>query len=143
VILVDSNVFIALVEPRDRLHPHAVADLKRLAGRELLLTSPVLTEVCFALPAAHQRARLSTLIQALDLRPLRVDDEGPLWNETLAWLERYAEHQPDFADGYLAVASARDARFKVWTYDREFQTLWRRPDGSRIAMATRRSSGLP
>jgi hypothetical protein len=77
------------------------------------------------------------------VRPLRVDDEGHLWNETFAWLERYAEHQPDFADGYLAVASARDARCKVWTYDKEFQTLWRRPDGSRIPMAGRRPSGLP
>jgi hypothetical protein len=27
---------------------------------------------------------------------------------------------------------------KVWTYDREFLTLWRRRDGTAIPLATRR-----
>lgn len=137
MILVDSNVLIALASPRDRLHAAAVADLRRLVGRELVLTSPVLTEVFFALPAAHLRARVVDLIRDLDMRPMPIEDEAALWQATFAWLAGYAEHDPDFADGFLAVASAGDARRKMWTYDAEFRTLWRRPDGSRIPLAVR------
>jgi predicted nucleic acid-binding protein len=143
VILVDSNVLIALASPRDRLHAQAVGDLRRLAGRDLFLASPVLTEVFFALPAAHMRARLTDLIHDLDIRPLPIENEGQLWRDTFDWLARYAEHVPDFADGLLAVASARDPRWKVWTYDAEFRTLWRRPDGSRIPLAVRPPSATP
>jgi hypothetical protein len=35
----------------------------------------------------------------------------------------------------LAVLSGRDQHLKVWTYDREFRTAWRRPDGTAIPMA--------
>jgi hypothetical protein len=41
------------------------------------------------------------------------------------------------ADGCIAVLSGRDRRLKVWTYDREFRTTWRRPDGTVIPMAVR------
>ncbi len=30
-----------------------------------------------------------------------------------------------------------DRRLKVWTYDREFHSAWRRPDGSAIPLAIR------
>ena len=39
----------------------------------------------------------------------------------------YADHEPDWADACLAVLSGRDHDLKVWTYDREFRTTWRRP----------------
>ena len=53
------------------------------------------------------------------------------------WLDRYAEHEPDWADGYLAVVSSRERKAKVWTYDSEFRTTWRRLDGTRIPLAVR------
>ena len=50
-------------------------------------------------------------------------------------LARYRDHDPDWADGYLAVVSGKRKGSKVWTYDREFRTTWRRPDGTRIPLA--------
>ena len=51
------------------------------------------------------------------------------------WLLKYGDHDPDWADGCLAVLSERDSSVKVWTYDREFRTTWRRPNGSAIPLA--------
>lgn len=53
-------------------------------------------------------------------------------------MTRYREHDPDWADAYLAVVAGTDPRFKVWTYDREFRTTWRRPDGTPIPLAMAR-----
>lgn len=44
-------------------------------------------------------------------------------------------HDPDWADGYLAVVAGIAHRARMWTYDREFRTTWRRPDGTRIPLA--------
>jgi predicted nucleic acid-binding protein len=41
-----------------------------------------------------------------------------------AWLERYQEHRPDFADAVLVHLLATHKRAKVWTFDREFSTIW-------------------
>ena len=71
------------------------------------------------------------------IHALNVDDEG-LWPSTFEWLEKYREHEPDWADGYLVALTSQDARFQVWTYDREFTTTWRRLDGSRVPLATKR-----
>jgi predicted nucleic acid-binding protein len=137
VILVASNALIALADPRDHLNATAVADLKRLRARDLLLVSPVVTEVCFALPEAYQRHRVRDLIRELRIRPLVIAGEAQLWNEVFEWLTRYAEHEPDWADGYLAVVCGRDKRLRVWSYDREFRSVWRRPDGTRIPLAVK------
>jgi predicted nucleic acid-binding protein len=53
------------------------------------------------------------------------------------WLTKYAEHEPDWADACIAVLCGHDKRLKVWTYDREFRTTWRRLDGTVIPMAVR------
>lgn len=137
MILVDSNVLIALADRRDRLYTSAAADLRRLVGHDLMLTSPVLTEVCFGLSSAIHRARVRDLIRELRMRPLMVADGPHLWQEVFAWLERYAEHEPDWTDAHLAVLCGRDRELKVWTYDQEFVRVWRRPDGSRIPLASR------
>jgi hypothetical protein len=63
------------------------------------------------------------------------DRERDLGLDVLDWLARYAEHAPDFADGYLAVVSGVERRWKVWTYEREFRTIWRRTDGTWIPLA--------
>jgi len=66
------------------------------------------------------------------------DDEGRLWMDVFDWLADYREHEPDWTDGYLAVVSGKERHFKLWTYDREFRTTWRRPDGTAIPLATGR-----
>jgi predicted nucleic acid-binding protein len=137
VILIDTTPLVALSDPRDHLHERAVSDLDRVAKRGLVLCEPVLTEACFLLSHAAQRARLERLIVELGMTPLGVEDEPELRAEVFRWLERYAEHVPDWADGYLAVVSERQRDARVWTYDREFRTTWRRPGGTRIPLAVR------
>src|SRR5262249_16478344 len=101
------------------------------------LASPVITEVCVALPSAHHRARAHDLIRALRIRAPIAGDEAQLWHDVFAWLARYADHEPDWADAYLAVLCDRDRRLKVWTYDSDLWTMWGRPDGSRIPLAVK------
>jgi predicted nucleic acid-binding protein len=137
VILVDTTPLVALCDPRDRLHAKAVADLDRVAKRSIILCEPVLTEACFLLSHRVQRARLQRLIAELGIGPLDIEDAADLRLEVFGWLGRYADHQPDWADGYLAVVSEHLKEARVWTYDREFRTTWRRPGGTRIPLATR------
>jgi len=83
-----------------------------------------------------QRERLRAMLDQFRMDPVTTHDAA-LRAEILAWLIKYADHQPDWADGCLAVLCGRDTRHKVWTYDREFRTTWRRPDGKAIPMAVR------
>jgi predicted nucleic acid-binding protein len=135
VILLDTGAIVALCDPRDALNRRALHDLDRLAGGPLVLAAPVLTEACFLLPSRSQRARLRRFCADLSVEPYRSEDEARLRVEVFDWLLRYAEHDPDWADGYLAVVSGLERRSRVWTYDREFRTTWRRPDGTRIPLA--------
>lgn len=59
------------------------------------------------------------------------------WDDVFDWMERYAEHEPDLADAQLAVLCSKKTDYRVWTYDEEFRSVWRRTDGSRIPIATR------
>jgi predicted nucleic acid-binding protein len=135
VILLDTTPVVALCDARDALNRRALGDLDRLAGESFVLLGPVLTEACFLLSYRSQRERLRRFCAELPAKPYRSEDEIELWSQVFDWLMRYEEHDPDWADGYLAVVSAKERRSRVWTYDREFRTTWRRPDGTRIPLA--------
>jgi len=89
----------------------------------------VLCESVFALARADQRGRLSLLLERLPIAPLVVDDPSALRREIFAWLAKYAEHDPDYADAELCVLAARDKRLRIWTYDSEFTRVWRKSSG--------------
>jgi predicted nucleic acid-binding protein len=135
MILVDTNVLVALAEPRDALNPRAVADLRRLAGKPMMLTQEVLTEAFALMVSLHGRARLCEVILALDCEPCPQAADRPFLLETFEWLRRYADHEPDWTDAVLAVLAGRISKSRVWTYDREFSALWRTPRGSAIPLA--------
>jgi predicted nucleic acid-binding protein len=137
MILVDTTPLVALCDPRDALHDRALADLDRIGRRALLACAPILTETCFLLEDRIQRERLQRLLAALAIRAFSADDEGALWCRVFAWLDKYAEHEPDWADAYLAIICSIERRAKVWTYDHEFRTIWRREDGSKIPLAVK------
>lgn len=137
MILVDTTPLVALCDPRDSKHRTAVNHLEALAADALAVCDAVLTEACFHLPHRSQRLRLRAFLQELDAQPLPAAYEPEFWSEVLDWLAKYADHEPDWADACLAVLSGRDATLKVWTYDREFRTTWRRPNGSAIPMAVK------
>jgi predicted nucleic acid-binding protein len=137
MILLDTTPLVALCDSRDKLHGRALRDLDKLGRSRLLLCTPVLTEACFLLEHPFQRARLARLIAELAIWAVKVDDEG-LWPSVFEWLAKYHEHQPDWADGYLVALTGHDPGLLVWTYDREFTTTWRRLDGSRVPLVTKR-----
>lgn len=135
MILVDTTPLVALCYARDARHRAALTQLKRLARAELRTVGAVLVETCFHLPHRAQRERLQAVLDELPIAALSVPDDRGFWFEVLAWLLKYADHEPDWADGCIAVLCGRDRGLKVWTYDREFRTTWRRPDGTPIPMA--------
>lgn len=138
MILLDANPLIALADVRDHLHEQVESDLAELGKEDLYLPGPVLSEVLFVLRHDAHRVRIHQFIDDLGIRPWVSNDEQSLWPQVFAWLRRYADHSPDWADGYLAVISQLEPGFKIWTYDEEFRTIWRRPNGTKIPMVVKR-----
>lgn len=138
MILIDTTPLVALCDARDGKHRLAVRQLESLAGTDsFAVCDAVLTETCFHLPSGQQRLRLRSLLRDLNVLAVPRPSERESWFDVLGWLAKYADHEPDWADGCLAVLSGRDAAITVWTYDREFRTIWRRPNGTRIPLAVR------
>jgi predicted nucleic acid-binding protein len=137
VILIDTTPLVALCDARDSKHKTALKQLQALATDQFAAPEAVLTEACFHLPHRSQRLRLRAVLQELHVEPLPVTHDRAFWLEVFDWLYKYADHEPDWADACLAVLSGRDKELKVWTYDREFRTKWRRPNGTSIPMAVR------
>ena len=132
MILCDANVLIALVDERQSLHAVARRDLTRLLPSGLRIIEPVISETCYLLPLAFHRKRLQKLLDEFHIEPLASDSAVGLFSDVFSWLDRYSEHEPDWADAQLAVLCGYDHRLRVWTYDREFRTIWRRLDRSAI-----------
>ena len=137
MILIDTTPMVALCDARDSKHRTALKHLESLASDEFVVCDAVLTETCFHLTHQSQRLRLRALLRALRLQPVPLGDESGFWMDVLDWLAKYADHEPDWADACLAVLSGRDKGLKIWTYDREFRTIWRRPNGTAIPLAVR------
>jgi predicted nucleic acid-binding protein len=138
VILIDTGPLVALCDQRDGRHRTALADLAALLPARLALCESVLTEACFHLPHHQQRQRLWRWLDELDVAPAPFEAGPDFWADIFAWLARHEEHEPDWADACLAVLSGRETAAKVWTYDREFTTTWRRLDGSAIPLTAAR-----
>ena len=137
MILVDTTPLVALCDARDAKHRTAARQLASLIPGDFVVCDAVLTEACFHLPYRNQRQRLRALLRDLRIhRPELASDDG-FELDVLDWLVKYADHEPDWADGCLAVLAGRDRSATVWTYDREFRTTWRRPDGTVIPLAVR------
>ena len=137
MILIDTTPLVAVCDARDSKHRMALKQLESLASDEFAVCDAVLTEACFHLPHRNQRQRLQALLRDLSVQPIPVMYEHDFFLEVLDWLTKYADHEPDWADASLAVLSGRDKNLKVWTYDREFRTTWRRPNGTVIPLAVR------
>jgi predicted nucleic acid-binding protein len=137
MVLIDATPLVALCDARDSKHRTAVRHLEALAANDLCVCDAVLTEACFHLPHASQRQRLRALLHDLSVQALPATYGPDFWFEVFEWLVEYADHEPDWADGWLAVLSGRDKDLEVWTYDREFRTTWRRPNGTAIPLAVR------
>ncbi len=135
MILLDTNVLVALIDPSESLSARALRDLARFEKQPLALIPPVLTETLFHLHTHHFRDALRSFLQDARVTMLSVIEHEDGHEAVFEWLLRYADHDPDYADGCLAVLSGLLPKAKVWTYDSEFRTIWRRPNGTRIPLA--------
>lgn len=136
MIVVDTGPLVALCDRRDRRHRTALVHLSRLAPAGLRTCDAVLTETCFHLPHRMQRERLKSIVQELGIESLPTH-ESHFRADVFDWLLKYDDHEPDWADACLVVLNGHHPGLKVWTYDREFQTTWRRPDGRAVTLAVR------
>lgn len=134
--LIDTGPLVALCDPRDSQHETALRHLVRLAPGGLCVCEAALMEACFHLPYRSQRERLRAVLDELSVDSLPTHDSD-FRADVLTWLLKYADHEPDWADGCIAVLCGREERLRVWTYDREFRTTWRKLDGRAIPMAVK------
>lgn len=139
MILIDTNPLVALCDSRDPHHARAVADFRKLARQEFVTCESVLVEATFHLPGAAQRKRLQALLTELNVKLIPPALDVAICDAIFSWLARYSVHSPDWADGCIAVMCGLDRKIRVWTYDGEFQKIWRRPDGTAIPLAIRAS----
>jgi predicted nucleic acid-binding protein len=137
MILIDSNVLVALVDSDDQLHARSRSDFLRLANRRFFTTSVILAEAFFRLRRLDQRQRLRGLLGRLATEPIDPEPSRAVWEEIMDWSEKFADQKPDFADALTVLLSGRERRLKVWTYDSEFASVWRRADGTRVPLAVR------
>lgn len=135
MILIDTNVLVALTDARDGLNQRARSDLEALNAFDFLVITPVLAEACFLLEHPVQRKRLIAVIRALEISLWPDRDGTDLIESIFDWLAKLGDQAPDWADAQLAVLCSQRRNVKVWTYDTEFQTHWRQPDGAPIPLA--------
>ena len=140
MILVDTGPLVALCDRRDGHHGATARELGALSGETFGTCEAVLAEAHFHLGRPAQRQRLRVVMKDLRLAVLPEGKASPLWPPVLDWLQRYEEHEPDWADACLAVLSAAVPTARVWTFDREFHTIWKRPDGTAIPLVARSAS---
>lgn len=134
MILLDTGPLVALCDRRDARHRTTVTHLTHLVSEGFCVCEAVLAEACFHLPRRIERSRLAAVLGELRVNSLPTHDTD-FRADVLAWLLKYADQDPDWVDACIAVLCGRDARLKVWTYDREFRTTWRTPDGKAIPSA--------
>ena len=137
MILIDTGPLVALCDGRDSQHRTAMKHLDRFETDQLATCEAVVMEACFHLPHPAQRQRVRAVVEQCEITALPGTSDWRFWLEVLDWLAKYGDHEPDWADGCLAVLCGRNKALRVWTYDREFRTTWRRPDGTAIPMALR------
>jgi predicted nucleic acid-binding protein len=137
VILIDTNVLVALANPLDPYNTRATEEFARLRREKVRLISPVLVESTHILQHPMLRARMRSIMEHLDILPYHIADENALWHECFGWLMKYADQSPDITDAFLVILADFDRKLKVWTYDSEFWTVWRRPDGSPVPLAVK------
>ena len=130
MILIDTNVLVALVDERDALRNRALEDLGKLEGPFEVLDA-VLVETCFLLQQAYLRQRVYFVLERLAIGHTQIQDDW--WSSIFAWLAKYARHEPDLCDAMLVVTAARQ-KSAIWTYDAEFTKLSRSPEGKALQL---------
>ena len=134
-VLVDTGPLVGLLDDREPYHRRARDELATLRG-PFLVGLPVLCEALHFLTSKRHRAALMLGFDKGLFQVLVDDAPGPALR-ALKWLEHFAEHDPDFADGHVIALAERDSGLAIWTFDAEFHDVWRTLKGKKVRLATR------
>ena len=129
MILTDTGPLVALFDPKDGEHAHAVKILEQV--REPLITTiPVLTGAFHMLgPASQGSGRLRDFVLARGVSVRFLNASG--LERSFELMERYADQPMDLADASLVVAAEELSTRKIFTLDRSDFTTYRVKRGHR------------
>ncbi len=134
--LIDTNVILNLLHRDARERQRTQRDITGIRDTDFGITAFVLSEVCSFLCSAREYVALETLLLGLNIKHVE-SEQFVTAQDVLKWMQKYASHRPDFADAHLVLLCSKLPKCRVWTYDQEFVTQWRRPDGSAVPMAVK------
>jgi predicted nucleic acid-binding protein len=106
---------------------------------EFEVPTAVLVEACHLMRRDDERGRLQDVLPTFGMRPVQVADDEQFRSDVFAWMRRYVDRTPDYADASLCILAHRGSAAGVWTYDSEFRTVWRLPSGKPVPVAIRRA----
>ena len=136
MILIDTNVLLALMSRDDDHYAAAAKQAPAMREAGIVLTLPVFAELTHFSRFPSRYQKLEALIKLLAIRYDR-SEHLVEFSEAFAWLKLYASHKPDYADAHLVLLTTKLKNCRVWSFDKEFRTIWRRPDGSAVPMAVK------
>lgn len=129
MILVDTGPFIALFDPKDRLHSRAREVLQKLRG-PFATTLPVLTEAFHILtPSSLGSENLRAFVLRRGVSVWRMDEVAIA--RAFHLMETYRDQDMDLADASLITSAEFLKSRKVFTFDRADFSVYRIRKGYR------------
>ncbi len=123
LVLLDTGVFVALLDRSERNHRRCVEAFRAFRGR-LLTTEAVLTETLYLLGPAYrnQEPALQFVLRgAAELVSMTISR----LERTEALMKQYADVPMDFADATLVVVAEEFRVYDVFTLDRKGFSAYR------------------
>lgn len=127
MILLDTNVLVGLIDRGDRLSPRCYSDLGSVSAPFGVIDAAIV-EAHQVLDDPYLSKRIPGILQ--QIRAQHVPISAHQWRDAFDWMDKYSQHEPDICDALLIATG-----LKIWTYDREFVTIWRAADGSLVSLA--------
>lgn len=129
MIVVDTGPFVALFNPKDKMHKRCVTILKKIE-EPLYTTTPVLTETFHLLyPGSRSASNLNEFIKRGGVNIWYMDNEA--LTRTCELMHKYKDHPMDFADASIIVALEKLQTSKVFTIDHNDFSSYRIKKGHR------------
>jgi predicted nucleic acid-binding protein len=128
-LIADAGFFIALGRSADPLHGGALGFANRFKG-QLVTASPILVEACHPL---SPRARLD-LLASVGWRLAVVEVPVRSYPDLAATIEKYADHDVDFADASLVWLAEQTGLRRILTVDVSDFSAFRLKNGKRFEL---------
>lgn len=126
-LIADAGFLIALGRSADPFHSGALRFADRFKG-QLVTASPIIVEACHPISS---RARLN-LLAAVGLRLAVVELPVRSYPDLAATIEKYADHDVDFADASLVWLAEQTGLRKILTVDVSDFSAFRLRNGKRF-----------